>query len=264
MRVVRAACVCAVAVLSPALFTTGAPAFEHRSPDGHCRVSLTAPRPWQITVGESVTMTGQLVCRRPRNVSDEPVSLFQHIPGTPGVTLAQTTTTNAQGEYEFELAGVETNRVYYVRSRGAESETRGVRVVAKVTLAGPEGTQLQTGAANRAMFTGSVSPVEMGARAILQRQNANGNDEWHAIGFGTVQASGAFTIAHRFLVPGDASIRVLVRSGDRNAPSPSNVLDYIISQAQNPALTITSSADPIAYGQSAGIRASSKTVKARR
>ena len=39
---------------------------------------------------------------------------------------------------------------------------------------------------------------------------------------------------HTFVVPGDANIRVLVRSQRRNAPSPSNVLTYEISQAQNP------------------------------
>ncbi|HVR04917.1 MAG TPA: hypothetical protein VMS02_02670 [Solirubrobacteraceae bacterium] len=254
MRLVRAACVCAVAVLLPALLTTGAGAFAHRSPDGRCRVSLTAPRPWQITVGEQVTMTGQLVCRHPRNVSGEPVRLFQRIPGTPGFGLVQSTTTNAQGEFEFQLSGVETNRIYHVRSRGAESVDRDLKVAAKVTLAGPpEGTQLLTGAANSVSFSGSVTPADEGARVILQRENASGSDEWHAIGFGTAQANGAFTIAHRFLVPGDASIRVLVRSDHRNVPSPSNVLDYIISQAQNPALTIAAAPDPISYGQSVTI-----------
>jgi hypothetical protein len=54
-------------------------------------------------------------------------------------------------------------------------------------------------------------------------------------------------------VPGDANIRVLVRSNRRNIPSASNVLTYEISQAQNKQLTINSSADPIAYGQSATI-----------
>jgi hypothetical protein len=46
---------------------------------------------------------------------------------------------------------------------------------------------------------------------------------------------------------------VLVRSQGRNIPSPSNVLTYEISQAQNPALTIQASADPISYGQSVTI-----------
>jgi len=92
---------------------------------------------------------------------------------------------------------------------------------------------------------------------ILQRQNAVTGDEWHRIGFGSVVAGGptggAFTITHTFRVPGDASIRVLVRSDRINSPSPSNELEYDISQAQNPSLTILSSADPITDGQSTTI-----------
>jgi hypothetical protein len=43
---------------------------------------------------------------------------------------------------------------------------------------------------------------------------------------------------------------VLVKGTRRNLPSPSNVLTYEISQAQNPALTLNPSADPITVGQS--------------
>jgi hypothetical protein len=57
-------------------------------------------------------------------------------------------------------------------------------------------------------------------------------------------------------VPGDASIRVLVRSEGRNVPSASNVLAYEISQAQNGALTIEASADPIIVGQPVTIKGS--------
>jgi hypothetical protein len=164
------------------------------------------------------------------------------------------TPTNEQGEYPFQLSGVATNRVYFVRAHGARSENRGLKVRAKVTMEGPpEGSQLLTGVPNRVTFTGTVTPPDGEAHVVLQRQNANGNDEWHAIGASRVQANGSYTIVHDFLVPGDASIRVLVRSGERNAASPSNVRNYVISQAQNPALTIASSADPISYGQSTTI-----------
>jgi hypothetical protein len=46
---------------------------------------------------------------------------------------------------------------------------------------------------------------------------------------------------------------VLVRSDGLNIPSASTPLEYEISQAQNPSLTISSSADPISYGQSVTI-----------
>jgi hypothetical protein len=84
---------------------------------------------------------------------------------------------------------------------------------------------------------------------VLQRQNAITGNEWHRIDFGLVSSTGAFSITHRFIVPGDANIRVLVRAHRLNIPSPSNVLTYEISQAQNPAFTIQASADPISDGQ---------------
>jgi hypothetical protein len=123
-----------------------------------------------------------------------------------------------------------------------------------VTLTGPpEGTQIETGAPNSETFSGTVNPTDVGARVILQRQNAVTGDEWHRIGIGQVMAGGTYSITHIFRVPGDASIRVLVRSDGLNIPSPSTSLEYEISQAQNPSLTITSSADPISYGQSVTI-----------
>jgi hypothetical protein len=126
-------------------------------------------------------------------------------------------------------------------------------VAAQVTLSGPTEGQLLTGFPNRVTFTGTVSPADAGAIVVLQRQNAITGNDWHRIDRGVVDASGNFTIVHRFIVPGDANIRVLVRSQRRNVPSASNVLAYSISQAQNPALTIQASADPIAFGENVTI-----------
>jgi hypothetical protein len=55
------------------------------------------------------------------------------------------------------------------------------------------------------------------------------------------------------VAPGDANIRVLVRSERRNIASPSDVLNYEISQTENPSFTIEASADPIPDGQSVTI-----------
>jgi hypothetical protein len=166
----------------------------------------------------------------------------------------QSTTTGPLGFYELTQTGVSTNSAFYVRSHGAQSGRRRVRVAAQVTLSGPpEGTQLLTGAPNAVTFTGTVSPADAGALVILQRQNALTGNEWRRIGDATVGAEGAFSIVHTFVVPGDANLRVLVRSHGTNIPSPSDVLTYEISQAQNPQLTINASSDPITYGQSVTI-----------
>ncbi len=88
---------------------------------------------------------------------------------------------------------------------------------------------------------------------ILQRQNEVRGNGWHPIGRTIVNSTGEFALTHVFWVPGASEIRVLVRSNKRNVVSPSNTLSYDISQAQNPSLTILTSADPISYGGSAVI-----------
>ena len=163
-----------LALVAPA----AASAHKHPSPGGRCRINLkVAPR--QITAGDSVVAFGRLVCTRRVNAAGQTVKLFEHSFGTPGFTLVQSTTTSALGFYELTQTGVQTNSFFYVRSHGAQSGRRRVRVAAQVALGGPpEGTQLLTGAPNAVTFTGTVIPAEAGARVILQRQNALTGNEW--------------------------------------------------------------------------------------
>jgi hypothetical protein len=251
-RLIALACVLAVSSL--ALFATGASAFKHPSPRGRCRVSIQAPP--RITAGEPVTIFGRLICRGHASAADQVVRLFHHLPGTPGFTYVQSTTTDAQGVYQFQRADgvIETNRLVHVRSHGAESANRLIRVGPEVTLNGPpEGTQIVTGLGGKVTFTGTVTPADVGAQVILQRQNSLTGNEWHRIDSGTVEAGGSFSITHVFVVPGDANIRVFVRSRGANVPNASSVLSYEISQAENSELTIETTADPIPYGQSVTI-----------
>jgi hypothetical protein len=243
----------AATVLLALMVPAAAFAHKHPSPSGRCRVSLNvAPR--EVTAGDPVVAFGRLICTRQINAAGQTVRLYEHSFGTPGYTLVQSTTTGPLGFYELTQTGVNTNSFFFVRSHGARSGSRRVRVAAQVTLSGPpEGTQLLTGSPNAVTFTGTVIPADEGARVILQRQNALTGNEWRRIGDGTVGPGGSFSIVHRFIVPGDANLRVLVRSHGTNIPSPSNVLTYEISQAQNPQLTINASSDPIVYGQSVTI-----------
>jgi hypothetical protein len=241
------------------LVPSSAFARKHRGADGRCTINITvAPR--QIVAGEAVEIFGQLRCVNPASAAGREVKLFHHIVGIGGFSFVQSVTTDAHGFYVISPADgdIETNRSFYVLSMGARSATRQVRVAAQVTLSGPPEGQLLTGFPNRVTFTGTVSPADAGARVILQRQNATTGGDWRHIDSGVVDATGSFTIVHTFVVPGDANIRVLVRSQRRNIPSVSSVLAYSISQAQNPALTIQASADPIAFGE--GVTISGKVT----
>lgn len=255
--VVALACAVAVSSAAPmwsALFTSGAEAFFHPSPHGRCRVTMHVPP--RIVAGESATVFGQLACRRRVRTEGKTVKLFRRLPGVPGFVLVQSTTTGAGGAYQFQLTGsvVENNGVWHVSAHGAASVNRLIRVAPQVTFEGPpEGTQILTGAPNKVTFTGKLTPADIGARVVLQRQNALTGNEWHAIDTGVVEAGGGYTIVHTFVVPGDANLRVLVRSQGRNIPEASSPLSYEISQAQNPALSIAATPDPLVYGQSVTI-----------
>ena len=243
----------AAAAAATSLLAFAAPvasAQRHPSSNGACRVSINlAPR--LIEAGESALVFGRLRCAgRPRAAAGRTVRLLRHVAGVHGFGLPQATTTDSQGFYELVIAGIEFNSAFFVRAQGAQSATREVKVLAHVTLQGPpDGSQLLTGAANKVTFSGTVSPHDVGARVVLQRQNANAGNEWRRIDAGEVTATGAYSITHTFVVPGDANIRVLVHSQHRNVASPSQVLTYEISQAQNPRLTINASSNPIEFGQ---------------
>ena len=242
--------------LAPASASAGhRSANKHPSPFGRCEINISLS-PRLITASEPTEVSGALACRKHHaNAGGQLVTLFAHAAGSAGFIPVQTTTTEANGSYKFTTAPENANTNFYVRSLRAQSGRRRLRVAALVTLSGPpEGTQLLTGRADKVTFTGTVNPAtDAGARVILQRQNALTGNEWHRIGIGQVQAGGTFSITHTFRVPGDANIRVLVRSDGLNIPSPSNVLEYEISQAQNPNLTIDASADPITFGQTVTI-----------
>ncbi len=250
-RTLIPAIVAAISML--ALAPASALARKHSSPNGRCEISLNTPA--HISAGEEVLIFGRLRCTNPAREAHQEVKLFHHVWDLPGFTYVQSVKTDSAGFYAISRADgvVETNRSWYVRAQGARSATKRVHVSAQATLSGPAEGQLLTGSPNRVTFTGTVSPVDVGARVILQRQNSLTGNEWHRIDSSIVEASGSFTIFHRFIVPGDANIRVLVRSQGRNVPSESNLLAYSISQAQNPKLTIQSSADPIVFGEAATI-----------
>jgi hypothetical protein len=253
MRSIKLVGALSVATASLAMAAAGASAARHPSPNGRCNVNINLA-PTTVTAGDTVVVFGQLRCHRGARSSGVPVALLERPTATPGFGVVQTTTTALGGFYEFTVTGIEADSTFYVRSHGAASGTRSVRVAAEVTLTGPpEGTQLFTGRPNRVTFTGTVNPADAGARVILQRQNALTGDEWHRIDSGRAGPGGIYAITHTFVVPGDANIRALVRSQGRNIPSPSNVLTYEISQAENPLLTIEASADPISFGQSVTI-----------
>jgi hypothetical protein len=226
---------------------------------GDCQVSIDVAPPL-LTAGDPVVIFGQLTCGGGASAAGQAVALFQHLPSGRGYSQVQSVTTDANGFYEFPpIDGVDTESAWYVRSDGARSRAEQARVAAVVTLDGPaEGSQLLTGSANAVTFTGAVSQADAGYSVRLERQDSAAGGVWDPLGpAGQVGAEGGFTITHAFLHPGPATIRAVVTNraagNPHNSPSASNVLDYEISQAQGPSVTIQASADPIEAGQAVTI-----------
>ncbi len=269
MRISKLAPIAAAAAALLALAPAGASARRgtHRHPGrrntsqlGNCKVKINVAPP-VIQAGESALVFGTLLCPGGTSAAGQTVTVFQSSAGTPGVSTAGTTATDAGGNFQLTSPALLTNSAFHATAGGAQSASKNVKVSSKVSLSGPpDGAQLFTAAGpflhsghrrarNTVTFTGTVSPADAGATVVLQRENATGNEEWHRIGLGQVGPGGVYSISHTFAAAGDANIRVVVRALRLNTRGASEALSYEISQAQNPALTIQSSADPISYGQ---------------
>jgi hypothetical protein len=233
----------------------GVKGLKHPGPTG-CRVSLAA-EPHLLTSGEAALVSGALSCPG-GGVSGQTVTIYERMAGVPGFKIVGTPSTAADGSYTFTPPAVLTDSIFYARASGARSPNRTVRVSPLVTAAGPlpEGSQLLTGKANRVTFKGTVNPIDTGAEVLLERESSTSSEEWGVIQTRNfVKPDGSYTIVHRFVVPGDANLRVLVRPhGKFDVRGVSNTMTYEISQAQNPNLTLEPTVDPVAYGQPVTIK----------
>ena len=214
--------------------------------------AVAQPQP-TINAAPNPTTTGDPLVIFGRASAGARVVLWHRVNPAHRYTPVQRTTATATGLYQFARKSgvVTTNRNWFVVVGQRRSRVVHQRVFALATINGPASTNLVTGMPFG--FSGQVSPAHTGQRVLLQRQNSQTGRGWYTIHRGRIGADGAYTIVHRFTVAGDANIRVLFPGDRRNIASPSDTLSYQISQKQNPAVTIASSANPIDEGQSATI-----------
>jgi hypothetical protein len=202
-----------------------------------CDVDLEATPP-VVTAGEPFALAGTLSCPEIASASGQTVTLFQKAAHIPGFSIAATTTTDANGAFQFSLPGPEVNSMFYVRSGDANSsrtrvEAAGPQVVIDAPIAGMQlfvGTdraasdsEIQSSAVT---FTGTFSPAEAGATIALQREYSPGR--WHRIAVGEGEGEGKYSIVHTFFRPGEANIRVVVSFHGLYATSISTPVTYQI------------------------------------
>jgi hypothetical protein len=244
------------ALMAPAMASAARLHPKHQALTGACAVSEIA-EPRLITSGESAQLYGSLACGGVAEPG-QTVTVYEHSVGTAGFTALSTTTTGAGGFYQVTASKITTDSTFYAVAAGVRSQNRVVKVSPIVTVIGPGETPtshpetkvLLTGQRNAVTFIGTVSPADQGAVITLQREAASGFEEWKGIQNGVVGFGGTYAIRHRFVIPGDANLRVLVRRhGKFSVRGISNTLSYEIVQAQKPNLTLNTSANPIGEGQ---------------
>jgi hypothetical protein len=95
-------------------------------------------------------------------------------------------------------------------------------------------------------FAGTVSPATAGMRVVLQRERPDGH--WQRIALAEANAEGAYSITHTFLLPGEASVRVVAR-GHGNLDTASETRTYLVSRHQRAGVSIEAPASAVAPGE---------------
>jgi hypothetical protein len=230
--------------------STLAPAAAGAAPVHNRGLSIHAvPNP--IIAGEAVLIYGQL---KGPDHGGQIVRLYHRINPNPFFTLIGTTTTNANGQYEFTRAEgiVNTNRNWYVRGPGlTHSRTVHERVAALVSLASnsPTGTTRHP-----LVFSGHITPDHTGSVVLLQEQNQNGSgNSWKTLKRAVVGSGSDYNISYAWRVPGAYDVRVLFRGDARNVAAPSDPVTVLIQQTEIPGFTINTSDPIVANGQAVTI-----------
>lgn len=209
-----------------------------------CSVSLAAT-PSTIAPGASVSLAGTLRCPETVSAAGQTVTLYSKVVHTSGFSILATATTETSGAFQFSTSEVEANSVFYVRCDGVKSPRTRVRVAAlQVNIETPiAGTQLLVGvghaassggasenalSANAVTFTGTISPADTHVGVVLQREYRK--ERWHQVAVGRVGDEGKYSIVHTFLRPGEANLRVVVRSQGLFAAAVSAPVTYLISR----------------------------------
>lgn len=215
-----------------------------------------------VTAGDEVRISGTLGCPNLAGSMGHLATISQSERGAGTASQPVPTSVSAEtdGSYAFTTDALHANTLFriHVGNRGMHIV---VKVAPEVTLSAPAPAASRSSARGpsttrhlaRATFSGAVTPVEAGARVSLQVAYAGTDEQWRAVAFGSVDAEGRYSITHGFRTPGQASVRVVVHPGAGKVAGASEALAYEVPQAQNPQLTILSSADPLAFGSSVQI-----------
>ncbi len=247
---------------TPPTTPIGADTQSTATPASGCSITAASSAA-QVTSGEAVTLSGKLTCPAGVSVEGQEVTVSQREAASTAdssassLASAGTATTATDGSYEFHTADLSGRSTFVLRAASTRHPARVVvRVDAGVTLAGsaasgaavPMGAGRSAGGPTRMSFSGTVQPAAAGIGVGLRVRYVG--DEWRTVATAHTDAEGHYSFSHRFRYAGDVEV-VTTAHPHGEQRTESTPLSYTIVQAQNPALTIQSSAAPTAIASTA-------------
>jgi hypothetical protein len=252
-------CLLPASAASAAVQRRALPAGEgEAAPARHGACSITiAGSSTPITAGEGASVSGVLSCANAEESAEQTVSVHCHSAGTAGSSICATATTASDGSFGVRTEALQTNTLIFASAQGARSPRIEVKLGSHVSItnAPADGAQLllpgqgasaSALATNTVTFAGTVSPATAGMRVVLQRERPDGH--WQRIALAEANAEGAYSITHTFLLPGEASVRVVAR-GHGNLDTASETRTYLVSRHQRAGVSIEAPASAVAPGE---------------
>jgi hypothetical protein len=168
-----------------------------------------------VTNGSPATITGTLYQPHTSTVAPNvEVGLYGKVPGSGPATLAQTTTTSANGTYSFTVEG-DTNELYQARTTSASPAQataalfQGVQDTVTMTT-----TSATSTVGGTVTFSGTVAPSKPGHVVYLEKFGSDGS--WHIVETSTISASSTFAFNWTFGTSGTKQFRARVVGGSVN------------------------------------------------
>lgn len=210
--------------------------------------------PPSIVAGDEVDIIGQL---KGADSANQTIRLFHRINPASQFSLIGTTTTDADGRYEFVRADgiVDSNRSWFVRGPAlSHSRVAHEHVAASVSISPDPASGGIVGGLTRQTitFSGHVTPDHTGQIVQLQASRDQG-DNWSTIKTGRLGPGSNYSISEAWRTAGPRQVRVLFGPDPRNTRGISDTVSVQIQQRQATGFSIQSSDQLIPYNSQATI-----------
>jgi hypothetical protein len=193
-----------------------------------------------LLYGHPLTISGVVAAG-----ANESLTLLARARGGAFAAIA-TTTSDAEGKYEFPLQAPATSTFYKVRGAHVSSATVFEGVAPTLTAQVSSGS---IDAGQTLTFSGTITPGHAGQTVYLERQNPSGVG-FHVVATATLDEASQFSIAHKVFGAGKQVFRIKVPRDAEMQAVASELFDILVQPAPASSLEREAPEEPEAPGAS--------------